>query len=94
LILLAFLGSESRFTCSPALIYLGRISYGLYVYHLLAVWIADRVLVMPSSVWRGGFRFVLAFGITVSLAAISYRFLETPFLNLKRQFTYVPSRPV
>jgi peptidoglycan/LPS O-acetylase OafA/YrhL len=32
--------------------------------------------------------------ITVALAAISYRLLETPFLRLKQRFTEVESRPV
>src|SRR5256714_7310394 len=94
LLVLAVLGSQSRLLHSATLSHLGKISYGLYVYHLLATWITDHILVLPSSTLRGGFRFVLAFGITVFLATISYRFLESPFLNLKRQFTHVPSRPV
>jgi peptidoglycan/LPS O-acetylase OafA/YrhL len=94
LILLAVLGSRWRWTDSASLRYLGKISYGLYVYHMLGVWIADRLLNFGSSLLRGGARFVLALGITVLLSAISYRFLEAPFLRLKRQFTYVPSRPI
>ena len=94
LILLSILNSQSRVAASPALRYLGKISYGLYVYHLLATWVADRILAIPSGTARGGLRFVLALAITIAAAAVSYRFLETPFLNLKRKFTYVPSRPV
>lgn len=93
LILLAVLGSRSRVTDSGALRYLGKISYGLYVYHELATLISDRMLKMPSSVMRGGIRFFLALAITIALAAVSYKFLEAPFLDLKRRFTHVPSRP-
>jgi peptidoglycan/LPS O-acetylase OafA/YrhL len=94
LIVVASLGSRSRLASSPTLLYLGKISYGLYVYHLLAGWIASHLLNMASSAFRGGMRFLLALGITILLAAVSYRYLEAPFLTLKRRFTYVPSRPV
>jgi peptidoglycan/LPS O-acetylase OafA/YrhL len=69
LILLAVLGSRSRVTDSGALRYLGKISYGLYVYHELAVLLSDRMLTMPSSILRGGFRFFVALAITIVLAA-------------------------
>jgi peptidoglycan/LPS O-acetylase OafA/YrhL len=39
-------------------------------------------------------RAAAACAMTILVAAISYPFLETPFLNLKRRFTYVASRPV
>jgi peptidoglycan/LPS O-acetylase OafA/YrhL len=93
LILLAVLGSRSRVTDSGALRYLGKISYGLYVYHELATLLSDRMLTMPSSILRGGFRFFVALAITIVLAAVSYKFLEAPFLDLKGRFTHVPSRP-
>ena len=32
--------------------------------------------------------------LTIALAAASYHWLETPFLSLKKRFTYVKSRPV
>ena len=38
-------------------------------------------------------RVLVAFALTVTMAAISYRWLETPFLKLKQRFTYVLSRP-
>ena len=94
LILLAVLGSRWRWTGSGSLRYLGKISYGLYVYHMLGIWIADHLLIGGSSLLRGGARFVLALGLTILLSAVSYQFLESPFLRLKRQFTYVPSRPI
>ena len=37
---------------------------------------------------------LLAFGLNVALAAVSYRWLEAPFLRLKERFTRVPSRAV
>jgi peptidoglycan/LPS O-acetylase OafA/YrhL len=76
------------------LIYLGQISYGLYVFHILGLMISDyTVQHQDSSLGRYFFRNAVAFTITVALAAISYRWLETPFLTLKQRFSRVLSRP-
>ena len=60
--------------------YLGKISYGLYVFHAAAIRIA------PSP--------VLALPLTVALAALSYRYLESPFLRLKDRFAHIGTRDV
>jgi peptidoglycan/LPS O-acetylase OafA/YrhL len=80
---------------SKPLVYLGRISYGLYVWHqvglLLGNWLFPDFQTSPKH-WA--MRIALGFGVTVGLAAVSYRFLELPFLRLKqKRFTVVPSRP-
>ncbi len=76
------------------LIYLGRISYGLYVFHVLGLMISDYTVHHPdSSLGRYFLRNAVAFLITVALSAISYRWLETPFLTLKQRFTHILSRP-
>jgi len=83
---------SGRTAASNALVYLGRISYGLYVLHLTFVMLfdvagardpADRVI-----------RIGAALAATIAGAAVSYRLLERPFLKRKEQFTHVPSRPV
>jgi peptidoglycan/LPS O-acetylase OafA/YrhL len=35
----------------------------------------------------------VALAVTVGLSAASYRWLETPFLQMKQRFTHVLSRP-
>jgi len=92
LLLLAVL----RESASPAkpLVYLGRISYGLYVFHVLGLTISDYIVPdQTASLARYSLRVLVAFALTVTMAAISYRWLETPFLKLKQRFTYVLSRP-
>jgi peptidoglycan/LPS O-acetylase OafA/YrhL len=74
--------------------YLGKISYGLYVYHQTCIWITDRILRVRNGVLHMCLREVVAFGITVVVSAVSYTVLEKPFLRLKQKFAYVDSRPV
>jgi peptidoglycan/LPS O-acetylase OafA/YrhL len=90
-ILVAFIGVPFR---SRTLQYLGKISYGLYVYHLMSMSIAYKLMPFDRGVLHAGLRIVAALGITIAIAAVSYMVVEKPFLNLKRRFTYVDSRPV
>lgn len=71
---------------SDALIYLGKVSYGLYVFHGFAVWTVAVPGVSLTTV------LVLALAMTIALAAISYQWLERPFLRLKDRFARVASR--
>ena len=64
---------------SRALGYLGKISFGLYVFHAAAIRIAGPIAALP---------------LTIAIAALSYRYLETPFLRLKGRFALVGSRPL
>jgi len=76
------------------LIYLGRISYGLYVFHVLGLLISDHTVPdQTASLWRYALRVGVALAATIAMAAVSYRWLETPFLSLKQRFTHVFSRP-
>lgn len=76
------------------LIYLGRISYGLYVFHVLGLLISDHTVPdQTASLWRYALRVGIALAATIAMAAVSYRWLETPFLSLKQRFTHVLSRP-
>ena len=93
-ILLAFLGIDKRFLPRPV-VYLGRISYGLYVFHNLAIRAVTRLLPPAPADALSIFRNLLvSLVLTVVLAALSYRFFETPFLKLKRRFEIIQSRPV
>ena len=72
------------------LIYLGKISYGLYVFHFAVIVLTETYL----RNLRHSVRMVVAMAITMAVASLSYRFLETPFLRLKERFEVVKSRPV
>lgn len=95
-------GKSARFMTNRWLVYLGRISYGLYVYHLFVMVFTNHYLFpiflgwfQDPPMWVGRLVYVsVSFSLTVFLAAVSYRWLESPFLKLKSRFTYVESRPV
>lgn len=77
-----------------ALVYLGRISYGLYVYHVAGLMISDYLVPnAEASMSRYLLRISTALVLTISLSAASFRWIETPFLNLKQRFAHVLSRP-
>lgn len=92
-VLLAVLGAQHGFFRNRILLYMGKISYGLYVLHEFAHFCAIRLV--PASTPRGVFaQSIVGLMLTILLAAASYRWLESPFLRLKERFAHVQSRPV
>jgi peptidoglycan/LPS O-acetylase OafA/YrhL len=88
-VLLATIGCTNAFARNPCLIYLGRISYGLYVCHGgIATFAAHASVRLPRwfALSAGP---LFALGLTVAVASASYRWLESPFLRLKRRFEFV-----
>jgi peptidoglycan/LPS O-acetylase OafA/YrhL len=75
-------------------LFLGRISYGLYVVHMLALRLGARWVGVGAHP-RGGALLAqgaVALALTVGLAVLSYHAIERPFLRLKDRFARVPSR--
>jgi peptidoglycan/LPS O-acetylase OafA/YrhL len=76
------------------LVYLGRISYGLYIFHCISLAITRTLLPLHHpSLAQTMILVMVTFLLTVVLASLSYRFLEAPFLKLKNRFAYVTSNP-
>jgi peptidoglycan/LPS O-acetylase OafA/YrhL len=99
-ILLSFLGISLNLASATtrAMAYLGKISYGLYIWHMVAFEAVLKALARPipfAGEWIESSVFIAlcSLGVTIALAATSYRFLETPFLRLKARFAVIPSRP-
>ena len=98
-------GSSAGGQIKRATIYLGKISYGLYVYNTVAILGSQIFMFRVLAVWlmRAGWWFpwtawpiyvLMAFSANVIIAAASYRWLEAPFLRLKDRFATVRSRAV
>lgn len=102
LMLLGLLGMPVKRLALP-LVQLGRISYGLYMLHAMAVfllfnfrneWLTQLCERLQLADWRNVVAACLALGLTVVMAMLlSYRFLERPFLRMKHRFTAVPVGP-
>ena len=92
LIFLAFRGAGTQRRIPPSLLYLGKISFGLYVFHELALQVSKTIADHFNIHY--GFRTIAAAAITFALAALSYRYFERPFLVLKGRFAIVRSRAV
>jgi peptidoglycan/LPS O-acetylase OafA/YrhL len=67
----------------PWVVYLGKISYGLYVWHLLAIVLTYKFgWCRPQSVWTS----LYALPLTIGLAHLSYEWIERPFLRWKERY--------
>ncbi len=87
---LSFYGMPLRWLPRP-LLWLGKVSYGLYVYHSLVLALMPR---WPSGRGYAAARLGIELLLTTLIAGISYHWLELPFLRWKKRFTFVPNRPV
>lgn len=93
--LMAFAGASIPRWLHPT-VYLGKISYGLYVIHLPILGLISYIAVRYLSIQRhvGFERIGIGLPLTVVLASLSYRYFEAPFLRLKERFEIVRSRAV
>jgi peptidoglycan/LPS O-acetylase OafA/YrhL len=82
-------GPLGRILESKPLVYLGRISYGLYVYHPLMPVLGGFILfhlaglTIPEKSWQMS---ILALALTFSIASLSWHWFEKPINDLKRYF--------
>lgn len=74
---------------------LGKVSYGIYVYHFNVPWLlrelaAPRLgFTLPDGVWA---RFPIFAIVTVAIAAGSWHLMERPINRLKNRFPYTVPR--
>lgn len=79
-----YIGPVGWLLQSPPARFLAQISYGVYVYHLLA-WYAV-VQVYPGMFVKGPLTFAVMTAITICLATVSWYAVEAPIGRLKRHF--------
>jgi len=87
-VLIANVSSWKSLIESTILRGLGKISYGFYIFHLPILTLAF-VLVNPavSAIALKAELGAIAFVLTWVVSEISFKYLETPFLNMKKFFT-------
>ena len=98
LFFLSTLGTPASYI-PRCLAYLGRISYGLYIYHSLVLYLVFEkggallrqmvsALHLPQSL-RASIGTAVVLAATFVIAHLSYQFFERPFLRLKERFSIV-----
>lgn len=97
---LSLYGAKEKYMPS-VIAYCGRISYGMYVFHITMYWLIYQIYreelnafskMIGMDEWRNAVGFLIAFIATMIVSMLSYSFFEKPFLRLKRKFTFIPSR--
>lgn len=75
--------------------YLGKISYGIYMYHLIALKLGILAIVhmrgFGGSLADNALFIAMSALVTLAMATLSYYFIEARFLALKVRFSFVQS---
>lgn len=78
--------------------YLGKISYGIYIYHILVITILINTLkiyfityMYSHEIIINIFLYVFSFGITILISSFSYELYEKKFLNFKKKYSNIIS---
>ena len=73
--------------------HIGRVSYAMYLFHVLVLALLARMIVIVGPGWSI-LKFPLALLLTWGLATLSYRWFESYFLNLKKNFQRLSAKPL
>jgi len=81
---------------NPIFLYLGKISYGMYIFHIISGLITLKLLEKSGAIGLSKPVFcllacILVMGINVLLGTLSYYYFESFFLRLKNRFQLVRS---
>jgi peptidoglycan/LPS O-acetylase OafA/YrhL len=81
---------QNRFLASRPLRQMGRISYGIYIWHpiVFSIYWATPLYRVPAhfGMTRGIGHMLMQCALTIPFAALSWKYIEKPILQLKRHF--------
>lgn len=77
-----FSGITGRFLENPVVLYIGKISYGIYIYHNFVGYFFGYYV---NEIYL---RLFLRISMTFLIAAVSWKFFELPVNRLKERFLY------
>jgi peptidoglycan/LPS O-acetylase OafA/YrhL len=70
----------------PFMVYLGTISYGLYLLHMLCRNVVAKVASLGGVTLDGFSMFVLTFALAIVAAHLSFKHFESRFLRMKVRY--------
>jgi peptidoglycan/LPS O-acetylase OafA/YrhL len=101
-VLLGIAMSKTEFKVleSPILIYIGKISYSMYLVHFAVLYWLTKLNFVDyfnvsnafTAVLNYGFRFLILIVLSVFISSISYRLIEVPIQNLGKKIIYKINR--
>lgn len=65
--------------------YLGRVSYGFYMYHIFVIYVGYQIL--PTNSWL--LQYPLAYLATIFVSALSYEYFEKYFVYKKSKYSII-----
>ncbi len=71
----------TRIFTNPVILYIGKLSYSLYLFHWVSFKFVSTYYEQHNVTW-----YFLVLTLTFILSAVSYHFVERPFLSLRRKF--------
>ena len=74
--------------------HLGKISYGLYVYHFALIWLMAKLFNQNLTEPFPPLLALATFALVWVVAAMSFQWMEKPIMDLKDRFFDVPSERV
>lgn len=86
-------GIFARTLQSPVLSYLGSISYGIYLYHVIVLVFVEKLCEARHLVPSPFEMFSVVSLLAIGVAALSYRYIETPIMRTRRRLPGAAAAP-
>jgi peptidoglycan/LPS O-acetylase OafA/YrhL len=74
-------GLVRRIVDNPVMVYIGKLSYSLYLFHWVALKIGNLYFSSKDPKW-----YAVVVTLTIVLSLVSYYFIEKPFVALRRKY--------